>query len=59
MPHCWPGEAVGLVFGARVGLLPGGLVGLRVVGRVFGVVIIAFFVVVGLVGLLPGRLVVV
>ena len=59
MPHCCSGEAVGLVFGARVGLLPAGLVGLRVVGRGFAVVIIAFLVVVGLVGLLPGRLVVV
>ena len=59
MPHCCSGEAVGLVFGARVGLLPGGLVGLRVVCRGFAVVMIAFLVVVGLVGLLPGRLVVV
>ena len=59
MPHSCLGEAVGFVFGARVGLRPGRLVGLRVVGRGFAVVIMAFLVVVGLVGLLPGRLVVV
>ena len=41
-----------------VGLLPGRLVVGRVVGRGRGVVIITFFVVVGLVGLLPRLLVV-
>ena len=48
-----------LVVVGLVGLLPGRLVVVWVVGRGRAVVIIGFLVVVGLVGLLPGRLVIV